>query len=90
MSEKKDERNVLMCLLADRPAPVRSKLSHCESCGRGVWVSPASLIAAGADARIVCLPCIQKEMEHLPPGDRLVLHHPSEGQLREIREWMNG
>ena len=84
--EKQEDRNVLFC----KPtwagqAEVPSQIMSCEICGQEVWVSPASLIAAGANARIVCTSCINTVIQDFP-SDELKIDPPTEGQIREIRD----
>jgi len=78
-----DERPVLLCMPTSKPAVVPSKVFQCETCGVDVWASPASLIAAGAKVRILCIPCGAVEIEKTPPSE-WDLQGPTEAQLREI------
>jgi hypothetical protein len=82
--EKQDDRTVLFCNPTwTGPAAVPSKIMNCEICGQEVWASPASLIAAGANARIVCINCMQAVLNEIPPGEELKLEPPTQGQIRE-------
>lgn len=83
MPNPKDDRNVLFCNpIWMGPPEVPSKVMSCEICGQEVWASPASLIAAGANARIVCINCMQTVIQEVPPGE-LKLEPPTQGQIRE-------
>lgn len=84
-----NDRNVLLCNPTwAGQAAVPSKIMNCEICGQEVWVSPASLIAAGANTRIVCTSCIQAVIDEMPPGE-LRLDPPTEGQILEIKRSLN-
>lgn len=85
MANGDDDRNVLFCNPTwAGPASVPSQVMNCEICGQEVWVSPASLTTAGANARIVCTACMQAVLQDMPPGT-LKLEPPTDGQIREIK-----
>jgi hypothetical protein len=82
--KKRDDRDVLFCNPTWMgPPEVPSKLMSCKICGQEVWASPASLIAAGAHSRIVCINCMQAVVDEIPPGEELELMPPTQGQIRE-------
>ena len=76
------EETILVCMresAAVTHAP-ESILKTCSECGQNIWVSPASLIAAGSQARLTCTKCV---------GDDIckdVIQTMTSGQLREISQ----
>lgn len=40
-----------------------SLVRHCSDCNAEVYVTPGSLIAAGRDAKLLCIPCVNKRQD---------------------------
>jgi hypothetical protein len=81
-----NNRDILICTPTwTGRAAVISKIMNCDVCGQDVWVSPASLIAAGANSRIVCTSCINTVIGDFPT-EEIKIDPPTEGQFREIRD----
>jgi hypothetical protein len=77
----KDERTVLVCVPTYEPAATPSRIFNCEVCGQEVWVSPASLIAVGANPRIICTACITNVLASDPD---VQIMPTTEAQKREL------
>jgi hypothetical protein len=81
-----DDYNLVLCTrVEDRLAVVRGSLQRlCFHCGKSVWVSKATLVAASSaeEIRFACVPC---GSALIPSGTQP--QQPSEGQLREIADY---
>lgn len=81
---EKQNEHVLVCMptaLLDIPAGAAMR-EKCASCGAEVWVSPAGLIQAGANAKIMCIPCSQPMLQ----DKKNKLMAPSEAVLKVVRK----
>lgn len=61
--KENEEEKVIVCMPADRRPGTGARIQFCQRCLRKVWVSPESLIAAGADATIICVGCVQDHID---------------------------
>lgn len=73
-----EDEVLLVCMTEKSKHYHGSLLKTCYKCGVGVWVSPASLVAAGSRSKLICTQCV---------GSKLICSEAvTEGQLREISE----
>jgi len=87
--ENKQER-VLVCMPADRPPGTGARIQFCQRCLWKVWVSPESLIAAGADATIICERCVQDHIDEAPPGEPIEFMPPTQRQIEMLGKRKRG
>jgi hypothetical protein len=73
-----EEEVILVCMLEDRKHYPGSRLKTCHKCGQNVWVTPASLAAAGSKAKLTCTQCVGSDVAESMIKDM------TEGQLAEI------
>lgn len=82
-----DNEAILVCMREGAPrAPhvEESLLKTCSKCGHNVWVTPASLLAAGPEARLTCIQCVGEDVcVQVIKG---MVQDMTEAQLREISE----
>ena len=77
------EEEVILVCMRESAAVIHaheSILKTCSQCGHNIWVSPASLIAAGRQVRLTCTKCV---------GDDIcddVIQTMTSAQLREISQ----
>jgi hypothetical protein len=75
-----EEEVLLVCMPEKSKHCHGSRLKTCHKCGGGVWVTPASLMAAGSKAKLVCTKCVGDDVAEA------VIKDMTDGQLREISE----
>ena len=80
---EEEEEVLLACIPEESGHFSGSILKACHKCGQNVWVSPASLAAAGSKAKLVCVKCLGKSIANETIKD-VAIKGMSEGQLREV------
>lgn len=73
-----EEEVILVCMPEGREHYPGSRLKTCHKCGQNVWVTPASLAAAGSKAKLTCTQCVGNDVA------TSLIEDMTEGQLAEI------